>query len=94
MILALDTRGEVFLSLSQSNTNTSTLKLFFKEFTELLDKKRPKWRDSHVIMIDNAPYHCSKQTLEYMEDQRIPLMFLGPYSYDVAPCELFFARFK
>ena len=29
-----------------------------------------------------------------LENQRIPTMFLGPYSYDVAPCELFFAMFK
>ena len=28
------------------------------------------------------------------EQQRIPVMFLAPYSYDVAPCELFFAMFK
>ena len=94
MITAVDTRGEVFISLSQTNTNSMTFKLFFKEFSELLDQYRPRWRDNHVIMIDNAPYHCSKETLEYLEELRVPLMFLGPYSYDVAPCELFFAKFK
>ena len=25
---------------------------------------------------------------------RVPIMMLGPYSYDVAPAELFFAAFK
>ena len=45
-------------------------------------------------MIDNAPYHTSKETLKTLEKLRIPTMFLAPYSYDVAPCELFFAMFK
>lgn len=94
MITAVDTRGEVFLSLSQSNTNSTTFRLFIKELTDYFDKIRPKWRENHVIMIDNAPYHCSKQVLEYLEKLRVPLMFLGPYSYDIAPCELYFAKFK
>ena len=71
-----------------------TMGLFFKELASILDQKRPRWRNNHVIVIDNAPYHCSKQTLEYMEELKIPLMFLGPYSYDDAPCELVFAKFK
>jgi transposase len=68
--------------------------LFFKELVNILDKKRPKWRDNHVIIIDNAPYHNSQKTLEYLEELRVPMMFLAPYSYDTAPCELFFAYFK
>ena len=94
MIAAVDTRGEIFFSLSQSNTNSQTMCLFFKELAELLDKQRPRWRDNHVIMIDNAPYHNSSQTLQYLEELRIPLMFLAPYSYDVAPCEFVFSMFK
>ena len=33
MITAVDTQGEVFLSLSQSNTNSNTFKLFIKELS-------------------------------------------------------------
>ncbi len=71
-----------------------TMGLFFKELAGLLDQKRPRWRDNHIILIDNAPYHSSQQTLQYLEELKIPLMFLAPYSYDVAPCELVFAKFK
>jgi len=28
------------------------------------------------------------------ENFNIPIMFTGPHSYDVAPCELWFALFK
>ena len=59
MIVAIDTRGEVFFSLSQSNTNSLTMGLFFKELADILDQSRPNWRVSHAIVIDNAPYHHS-----------------------------------
>ena len=29
-----------------------------------------------------------------LECLRVPIMMMGPYSYDIAPCELFFAAFK
>jgi hypothetical protein len=29
-----------------------------------------------------------------LERLRVPISMLGPYSYDAAPCELFFAAFK
>ena len=60
MIVALDSQGEVFLSLSQSNTNSMTMGLFFKELASALDKMRPKWRNNHIVVIDNAPYHSSQ----------------------------------
>ncbi len=68
--------------------------LFFKELAMKLDKDRPNWRQQTIILLDNASYHCSKETIAMLKTQRIPTMFLGPYSYDVAPCELFFASFK
>ena len=43
---------------------------------------------------DNAPYHKSKDALKMLERLRVPIMYTGPYSYDAAPCELFFAAFK
>ena len=41
MIVALDSQGEIFLSLSQSNTNSITMGLFFKELASTLDLMRP-----------------------------------------------------
>ena len=29
-----------------------------------------------------------------LERLNVPIMMMGPYSYDAAPCELFFAAFK
>jgi hypothetical protein len=32
--------------------------------------------------------------MEMLERLRVPITMMGPYSYDAAPCELFFAAFK
>ncbi len=32
--------------------------------------------------------------MKLVEELELPLMILGPHSYDAAPCELWFALFK
>jgi transposase len=68
--------------------------LFFVELVKLLDKKRASWRNDTIILLDNAPYHTCEATMKLLEQLRIPVMFLGPHSYNLAPAELFFAHFK
>ena len=94
MITAIDTEGNTYFSLTQTNTNSHIMDIFFKQLILKLDKERINWRSDTVILIDNAPYHNSAQTLQMFEDFNIPIMFTGPHSYDAAPCELWFARFK
>ena len=59
-----------------------------------LDKLNRQWREKTVILLDGASYHNSKTTIQVFEEHKIPVMFLGPHSYNVAPCELYFAWFK
>ena len=44
--------------------------------------------------MDNAPYHVSNETMEILKAYKVPIMFLGPHSYNVAPQELMFAAIK
>ena len=69
MITALSSRGALYLCLMQANSNTSTMRLFFGHLIKHLDMAIPKWRTTHVLMLDNAPYHRSKETLEYLAEQ-------------------------
>ena len=108
MITALSSRGQVYLSLLQSNSNSNIMKLYFKQLTRILEAQDPGFRKTHIIQMDNAKYHRSKETLALLEDLQLPLIFTGPYSYDagkstssylissfvLAPCELLFAHFK
>ena len=48
----------------------------------------------HVIKLFRAPYHRAEGTIQMLKRLRVPISMMGPYSYDAAPCELFFAAFK
>ena len=70
------------------------MQIYFMELVKKLDKLNPNWREKTVVILDGASYHNSKPTIQVFEQLKIPVMFLGPHSYNVAPCELYFAWFK
>ena len=88
MFVALDTAGQVYLSLLQSNSNSKVMEIFLRQLVLKLDREDADGRDSTVILHDNAPYATSESTLELMKGLRIPMVYTGPYSYDAAPVEL------
>ena len=94
MITGIDTNGQVYLSLLQSNSNTRIMAIFFHKLVAVLDKERADWRENTVVLLDNAPYHAAPATLKVFQALRIPVLFTGLHSYNSAPCELFFAAFK
>ena len=52
------------------------------------------WRTNTIIFWDGAKYHHSKETVQTLKELDVPIMFLAPYSYLSAPCELAFGQFK
>ena len=66
MFVGLDTDGEVFLSLLQSNSNNRVMEIFLRQLVLKLDKEDAEWRSNTVILVDNAPYHTSESTLNLM----------------------------
>ena len=94
MLLALDSTGQSYLTLTQSNSNSSIMELFVRGLVKKLDAQDVNWRDYMVFLLDNAPYHTSNDTLETMKSLNVPLLFFGPHSYDAAPCELWYGWFK
>ena len=47
-----------------------------------------------MLLLDNATYHKSSLILGKFEQLGIPILFLGPYSFDLAPVERFFSFIK
>ena len=94
MITGVDKLGNVYLSLTQSNSNKGMMTLFIEHLVQKLDEENRHWRNSTVLCWDGASYHRSKSTLKMLERLNVPIMMTGPYSYEAAPCELFFAAFK
>jgi len=61
---------------------------------EYLEAENENWRNTTIILMDNAPYHRSKVFSRAMEFLRVPLVYLGPYQFKMAPVELCFAYIK
>ena len=54
----------------------------------------PLLNDTHVVVLDNAPFHTSPQTHELIEGTGATLLFLPPYSPYLNPIENDFATIK
>ena len=67
LIGALDTQGDLYLAISQANTDNSTMKLFLTSLAEKLDLDRPAWRDDTIVLLDGATYHTSTDVREHFQ---------------------------
>ena len=63
LIAALDTMGNIYLTLTQANSNNKTMEIYFYHLVAKLDRERPNWRDDTVLLLDGASYHRSASTL-------------------------------
>ena len=94
MIAALDTVGDLYLSLLQNNTNQYSFNEYMVQLVDQLDMDRPGWREDTVIQLDGARWHKTESTKELFKKLNIPVMISAPYSYSGAVCEHFFSMFK
>ena len=94
LIVAVDSLGQIYASILQANSDADTFGLFLTELVKTLDYEDRHWRSNSVIMWDGASYHDATNVLVLLKEQRVPLVFLGPYSYHMAPAEMIFAALK
>ena len=94
MILALDSQGEVWFSLSHSTTDSDVIALFLVQLIKQLDEESPGWQEDSVILWDNATYHSSAESMNLLSRLGLPVIFSGPYSYSAAPVETLFSHLK
>jgi hypothetical protein len=45
-----------------------------RELINRLDLEDKKWRSNTVLIWDGAGYHTSKETMELLEQQQVPMM--------------------
>lgn len=54
----------------------------------------PNLNPGHIIIMDNAAFHKSRETKALIEKAKCKLLFLPPYSPDLNPIEKFWANLK
>ena len=79
MLTAVDTLGNLFVALAQSNSNESMMSLFWKSLVKKLDKERSEWRQNTIWVFDGAAYHSSEASLKLLRQLRVPVMMTGPH---------------
>ena len=94
LIVAIFSTGEVYYCVSLSNTNADTFLLWLTKLTQRLDTDRPGWASTVLFTLDGAKYHRTAPVREQMAGLGMRVAISGPYQYDVAPVELYFAQLK
>ena len=59
MIVGIDSLGEVFVSLTQINTNEEVFSIYLERLAAKLTEVRPGWKQDTVLLLDGARYHTS-----------------------------------
>jgi len=94
MLMAIDTAGSVYLSLTQTNTDHKVFCMFLTHLTKKLATEMPNWRDGCLFLCDGAKYQSCAESRRHMEHLGMRVCISAPYSYAAAPIELAFAWFK
>ena len=94
MIIALDTEGRVYASLTQVNTNSEVMISFLSRLAVVLSTEDKDWRKNTVWQLDGARYHTSAETRKIMKQIGVNFVISAPYSYDAAAVELYLAYYK
>jgi hypothetical protein len=80
MLTAVDTLGNVYMALAQSNSNQQMMSLFWKGLCMKLDRERPGWRSNTLWTLDGAAYHSGEESLNTLRALKVPVLMQGPHS--------------
>ena len=64
IIAAVSSEGRLMYTINSGKNNSGTFALFLVKLSNHLDSVNPEWRQTTIIMVDNAPYHRSKAMME------------------------------
>jgi transposase len=94
IIAAVSSKGRIFFSVNQGSTSSITFCYFIASLCQKLDQSSSRWRQSSVFLLDNASFYKSQDTRRALSAFKVPVMFLGPYSFDMAAVEKLFSVIK
>ena len=94
MIAGVDTNGQVYLSLTQFNTDSDVMLMYLPRLAANLTQEDPDWRQDTYWLLDNAAYHRSLEVRACLKDLGVKVILSGQYAYSAAVCEIFFAYYK
>ena len=94
MIVSITSRGEWFRSQIKSSNNSKQFIIFMKKLILWIQHDLNCWINKTMIILDNWKIHKSKQTLEFLKKWKALIVFIPPYTPEMAPIELIFHLLK
>ena len=94
LISAISTTGVSYSAIAKQTTDPEWFCVFLSKLFAEIKKCEGIDKAMVLLILDNAPWHQSKATFEYLNNERIRHLFLPQYSPDLAPVELFFGKLK
>ena len=94
LIGAIDSKGASYLSIATGNTDSDVFVTYLYHLAATLDRESGEWRKNTVFLLDNATYHRSDQTRKAIRQLGLRVIYSGPYSFESAPIETWFAHLK
>ena len=94
LISAISTTGASYSAIAKQTTDSECFCVFISKLFAEIEKSEGIDKAGTLLILDNAPWHQSKATIEYLNKERIRHLFLPQYSPDLAPVELFFGQLK
>ena len=94
IMCAVSSHGDIFFEFLQGNNNQLSVQAFMIGLESHFSSKYPRWRESHVLLLDNCASHKTRDSLAVLEALEIPVIFSAPASFLAIPIEGVFAALK
>ena len=94
ILLAVSSDGILFFQFMNGINDQTSVQLFLLDLATYLDKERPNWRQSHLLLMDNMSSHKTQKTLNMIEQLQLPVRFTAPASFLAVPVEGVFRCLK
>ena len=94
LISAITSSGSSFHATVSGWINSSLFMKFMVELTNFLKRHHGDELEKVLILLDNAPSHRAKTIKDYFKASETSVIFLPPYSPELAPVEKYFSILK
>ena len=68
VIAAIDTEGEIYMAMTQVNTDREVFGAFLTALVEKLKSKDANYTKNYVFLLDNAKYHKGPEMFKQMKE--------------------------
>ena len=94
LFLCLFSDGDRVFQFTSGTNNQVTFCSWLFDLVGYLDHHRPKWRDSHILCMDNMSGHRTELSCAVLRFLRVPVTFTAPASMTAMPVERVFGLIK